>query len=87
MADATGRRGEFDDGSHGGDIIGTGTHLATSIQQNISPMFSPGSVLHLPNMIRPINGMSVNTYNKALPMQSMLRSTTMMSDGNGVMNV
>jgi hypothetical protein len=73
-----GRRGEFDDGSHGGDTAGQGTHVATSIpQQAQAPaVFSPGSILQIPNVIKSANGMSQGTYSKALPQQAMMRTTT-----------
>lgn len=83
---AMSRRAEFDDGSHGGDTTGTGTHAASSIQQGVPAEFSPDSILQLPNMIKPMNGMSEGTYSKSLPMQAMMRSTTGYG-GNGTMNV
>lgn len=61
-------------------------HLATSIQQGIPAEFSPGSILQLPNVIRSSNGMSENTYARALPMMSWMRQATG-GGGNGVMNV
>lgn len=86
--DPTGRRGEFDDGNHGGDVVGAGTHAASSIQQQVQPGFSPGSVLQIPNMIQSVNGMSAQTYSKSLPMQSMMRNATGYgTGGNGTMNV
>jgi hypothetical protein len=82
------RRSEFMDGSHGGDIVGAGTHAASSIQQNVPSQFSPGSVLQIPNMIQSVNGMSAGTYSKSLPMQSMMRNATGYgTGGNGTMNV
>jgi hypothetical protein len=86
--DPMGRRGAFDDGSHGGEVVGAGTHAASSIQQNVPAQFSPGSVLQIPNMIQSINGMSQGTYSKSLPMQSMMRNATGYgTGGNGTMNV
>lgn len=38
--------------------------------------FTPGSVLELPNVIRPVNGSSQSTYNQAQPQMAMMRSTT-----------
>ncbi len=86
--DAVGRRDAFDDGAHGGDIVGAGTHAASSIQQGVPAQFSPGSVLQIPNMIQSINGMSAGTYSKSLPMQSMMRNATGYgTGGNGTINV
>lgn len=86
--DPQGRRGAFDDGNHGGDQVGAGTHAASSIQQGVQPGFSPGSVLQIPNMIQSVNGMSAGTYSKSLPMQSMMRNATGYgTGGNGTMNV
>lgn len=82
------RRGDFDDGSHGGDVLGAGTHAATSIQQGVQPGFDPGSILQIPNIIKSMNGMSAQTYSKSLPMQSMMRNATGYgTGGNGTMNV
>jgi hypothetical protein len=83
---AMSRRGEFDDGSHGGDETGAGMHPATSIQQGVPAEFSPDSILQIPNVIKSMNGMSEGTYSKSLPMQAMMRSTTGYG-GNGTMNV
>jgi hypothetical protein len=86
--DAVGRRDTFNDGAHGGDTVGAGTHAASSIQQGVQPGFSPGSVLQIPNMIQSVNGMSSGTYSKSLPMQSMMRNATGYgTGGNGTMNV
>lgn len=84
-----GRTSAFGDGAHGGDMVGAGTHPATSVQQNVSPAFGPMSVLQLPNMIQPVNGMSSSTYDKSLPQQAMLRQTTgnIAAGGNGIQNV
>ena len=84
--DPEGRQNTFQDGAHGGDVVGAGTHVATSIQQNVPSQFSPGSVLQIPNMIQSVNGMSQGTYSKSLPMQSMMRNATGYG-GNGTMNV
>ena len=81
------RVAHFTDGAHGGDSLGSQMHLATSIQQGVPAEFSPGSVLQLPNVIRTANGMSSGTYQRALPMMSWMRQTTMSDGGNGVMNV
>jgi hypothetical protein len=80
------RRGEFDDGNHGGDALGVNTHAASSIQQGVQADFNPGSILQLPNVIQSANGMSEGTYSKSLPMQAMMRNTTGYG-GNGTMNV
>ena len=86
--DSMGRQGTFQDGAHGGEVVGAGTHAATSIQQNVPAQFSPGSVLQIPNMIQSVNGMSAGTYSKSLPMQSMMRNATGYgTGGNGTMNV
>jgi hypothetical protein len=82
------RRSEFDDGSHGGDVVGAGTHAASSIQQQVQPGFAPDSILQIPNVIKSMNGMSQQTYSKSLPMQSMMRNATGYgTGGNGTMNV
>lgn len=68
-----------------GGAAGTGTHAATSIQQDVPAAFHPGSILQLPNMYRYPNGQSESTFEKASPMQSLLRETT--GGYSGVMNV
>jgi hypothetical protein len=92
-APMTSRRGEFDDGSHGGDTVGSGMHQATSVQQGVQPGFAPDSILQIPNILKSMNGMSDSTYSKSLPMQSMMRNSTgyggpaAAGGGNGTMNV
>lgn len=86
------RRGEFDAGNHGGDMVGAGMHPATSVQQGVQPGFAPDSILQIPNVIKSMNGMSAGTYSKSLPMQSMMRTTTgygpaASGGGNGTINV
>jgi hypothetical protein len=76
-----GRTSEF----FGGAAGGMGTHAATSMQQNVPAAFQPSSVLALPNMYKYANGESQSTFDKTMPMQSMLRQST--GGYSGVMNV
>lgn len=39
------RNATFVDGAHGGDLTGIGTEPATSLQQNVDPMYHPDSIL------------------------------------------
>lgn len=64
---------------------GAGMHVASSLAPPVNTSapampgptsFTPGSVLELPNVIRPVNGSSQSTYNQAQPQMAMMRSTT-----------
>ena len=91
LATMEGRSAAFADGMHGGDVIGANTHPATSIQQQVQPAFNPQSVLALPNVIKNPNGMDAETYQKSLPMMSMMHNITAgpqsAGGANPIMNV
>ena len=76
-------------GSMPGGVNGSGgTHVATSMPAPVnttpaaqaSPTFTPSSVLELPNVIRSVNGMSDQTFQKSLPQQAMMRDMAMPED-------
>lgn len=58
-----------------GGITSTGTHPATSIQQNVDPAFHPGSVLALPNIYKyPASlGEAEDTFARKMPLQMISR--------------
>lgn len=69
-----------------GGITSTGTHPATSMQQNVPRAFSPGSVLELPNVIGGVNGESAENWKLTQPYKH-IQQQTYSTDGNSIMNV
>lgn len=73
------RNGSFSAGAHGGDVVGAGMHLPTTLQQNVPTMFHPSAILAMPDFTPTGNGMSTSDHQRQLVGGGMLPTSNGMS--------